>query len=140
MLDLDRYRGELLRRATAPLTIAAAVWVLAEALRLGVASAQAAAIPISRLGIHTAAEFALHTTAGRSGLFSAVAAGLVGLAVAAAPRSVSTNVAVAGFAAARVVARPLTGHFSDSALVGWAVGVHTLAAPLWGGLPAVRRV
>ncbi len=136
MLDIDRYRGELIRRATAPLTIAAAVWLLAELLRLGVAAAQAAAVPVSRLGLHTAVDFALHTTAGRSGLFSAVAAGLVGLAVVAAPRSVSTNVAVAGFAAAGVAARPLTGHFSESALGGTAVAVHTLAAALWCGVLA----
>jgi putative copper resistance protein D len=133
MLDIDRYRGELLRRATVPLTIAAAAWLLAELLRLGVAAAQAAAIPISRLGIRTAVDFALYTTAGRSGLFSAVAAGLVCLAVVAAPRSVSTNVAVAGVAAAGVAARPLTGHLSDSALGGVAVAVHTLAAALWCG-------
>ena len=136
MLDIDRYRGELIRRATAPLTIAAAVWLLAELLRLGVAAAQAAAVPVSRLGIHTAVDFALHTTAGRSGLFSAVAAGLVCLAVVAAPRSVSTNVAVAGFAAAGVAARPLTGHLSESALGGVAVAVHTLAAALWCGVLA----
>ena len=139
MLDIDRYRGELIRRATAPLTIAAAVWLLAELLRLGVAAAQAAAIPVSRLGLHTAVDFALHTTAGRSGLFSAVAAGLVCLAVVAAPRSVSTNVAVAGFAAAGVAARPLTGHLSESALGGVAVAVHTLAAALWCGALAALR-
>jgi putative copper resistance protein D len=133
MLDIDRYRGELIRRATAPLTIAAAVWLLAELLRLAVAAAEAAAIPISRLGIHTAVDFALHTAPGRSGLFSAVAAGLVCLAVVAAPRSVSTNVAVAGVAAAGVAARPLTGHLSESALGGVAVAVHTLAAALWCG-------
>jgi putative copper resistance protein D len=136
MLDIDRYRGELIRRATAALTIAAAVWLLAELLRLGVAAAQAAAVAVSRLGLHTAVDFALHTTAGRSGLFSAVAAGLVGLAVAAAPRSVSMNVAVAGFAAAGVAARPLTGHFSESALGGVAVSVHALAAALWCGVLA----
>jgi putative copper resistance protein D len=136
VLDIDRYRGELIRRATAPLTIAAAVWLLAELLRLGVAAAQAAAVPVSRLGLHTAVDFTLHTTAGRSGLFSAVAAGLVGVAVVAVPRSASTNVAVVGFAAAGVAARPLTGHFSESALGGVAVAVHTLAAALWCGVLA----
>jgi putative copper resistance protein D len=136
MLDIDRYRGELIRRATAPLTIAAAVWLLAELLRLGVAAAQAAAIPVSRLGLHTTVDFALHTTAGRSGLFSAVAAGLVCLALVAAPRSEATNVAVAGFAAAGVAARPLTGHFSESAVGGVAVAVHILAAALWCGVLA----
>jgi putative copper resistance protein D len=136
MLDIDRYRGELIRRATAPLTIAAAAWLLAELLRLGVAAAQAAAIPVSWLGLHTTADFALHTAAGRSGLFSAVAAGLVCIAVVAAPRSTPMNVAVAGFAAAGVAARPLTGHFSESAVGGVAVGVHALAAALWCGLLA----
>jgi len=136
MLDIDRYRGELIRRATAPLTIAAAAWLLAELLRLGVAAAEAAAIPVSRLGLHTTVDFALHTTAGRSGLFSVIAAGLVGLAVAAARRSVPMNVAVAGFAAAGVAARPLTGHFSESAVGGVAVAVHTLAAAMWCGVLA----
>jgi putative copper resistance protein D len=133
MLDVDRYRGELIRRATAPLTIAAAVSLLAELLRLGVAAAQAAAVPVPRLGVHTAVDFALHTTAGRSVLFSAVAAGLVWFAVAAAPRSAATNVAVMGFAAAGMAARPLTGHLSESGLGGMAVAAHTLAAALWCG-------
>ena len=113
MLDIDRYRGELIRRATVPLTIAGAVWLVAELLRLVVEAAQAAAIPMSRLGVDTAAEFALHTAPGRSGLFSAAAAGLVCLVVVAAPRTASTNVAVAGLAAAGVAARPLTGHLSE---------------------------
>jgi len=50
-----------------------------------------------------------------------------------APRSASMNVAVAGFAAAGVAARPLTGHLSENALGGVAVTVHTLAAALWCG-------
>jgi putative copper resistance protein D len=136
MLDIDRYRGELARSATAPLTIAAAAWLIAELLRLGVAAAEAAAIPVARLGLPTTADFALHTTAGRSGLFSAAAAGLVGLAVVAAPRSMTMNVAIAGFAAAGVAARPLTGHFSESAVGGVAVAVHTLAAAMWCGVLA----
>jgi putative copper resistance protein D len=133
MLDIDRYRGELIRRATGPLTIASALWLVAELLRLGVEAAQAAAVPLSRLGVHTAVDFALHTTPGRSGLLSAVAAGVVCVAVAAAPRTASTNVAVAGIAAAGVAARPLTGHLSESALGGMAVAAHTLAAALWCG-------
>ncbi len=133
MLDIDRYRGELIRRATGPLTIASAIWLIAELLRLGVAAAQAAAVPVARLGVRTAVDFALHTTPGRSGLFSAVAAGLVCVTVVATPRSASTNVAAAGFAAAGVAARPLTGHLSESALGGVAVAVHTLAAALWCG-------
>ena len=43
------------------------------------------------------------------------------------------NIAVAGLAAVGVAARPLTGHFSESALGGLAVAVHTLAAALWCG-------
>ena len=88
---------------------------------------------MSRLGVHTAVEFALHTAPGRSGLLSAAAAGLVCLVVVAAPRTASTNVAVAGLAAAGVAARPLTGHLSDSALGGTAVAVPPLAAALWCG-------
>jgi len=133
MLDIDRYRGELIRRATGPLTIASAIWLVAELLRLGVAAAQAAAVPVSRLGVHTAVDFAVHTSPGRSGLFSAMAAALVCVTVVATPRSSSTNVAVVGLAAAGVAARPLTGHLSESALGGPAVAVHTLAAALWCG-------
>ena len=133
LLDIERYRGELIRRATGPLTIAGAVWLVAELLRLGVDAAQAAAVPLTRLGVHTAVDFAVHTTPGRSGLFSAVAAGLVCVIVVVAPRSASMNVAVAGFAAAGVAARPLTGHLSENALGGVAVTVHTLAAALWCG-------
>ncbi|HTI77623.1 MAG TPA: CopD family protein [Mycobacterium sp.] len=133
MLDIERYRGELIRRASGPLTIAGAVWLVAELLRLGVDAAQAAAVPLTRLGVHTAVDFAVHTTPGRTGLFSALAAGLVCVIVGVAPRSASMNVAVAGFAAAGVAARPLTGHLSDNALGGAAVTVHTLAAALWCG-------
>jgi copper resistance protein D len=133
MLDIDRYRDELIRRAGGPLTIAGAVWLVAELLRLGAAAAQAAAVPVARLSVHTTVDFALHTAAGRAGLFSAVAAGLVCAASVAAPRSATTNVAVAGFAAAGVAARPLTGHAAESGVGGVAVAVHTLAAALWCG-------
>jgi copper resistance protein D len=133
LLDVERYRGELIRRATGPLTVAGAAWLLAELLRLGVEAAQAAAVPLSRLGVHTAVNFAVHTAPGRSGLFSGVAAALVCAAVVTAPRSPATNVAVVGIAAAGVAARPLTGHLSESAVGGLAVSVHTLAASLWCG-------
>jgi putative copper resistance protein D len=133
MLDIDRYRGELIRRATGPLTIASGIWLATELLRLIVSAAQAAALPVTRVGVHTAVEFAMYTTPGRSGLFSAVAAGLVCVMAAAAPRAAAANVAVIGIAAAGVAARPLTGHLSESALGGLAVAVHTLAAALWCG-------
>jgi putative copper resistance protein D len=132
MLDTPRHRDELIRHATGPLTIAGATWLIAELLRLGVEAAQAAAIPLTRLGAHTVLDFAWHTAPGRTGLFSVVAAGLVGL-VAVAPRAAATNIAVAGVAAAGVAARPLTGHLSESAVGGLAVAVHTLAAALWCG-------
>jgi putative copper resistance protein D len=132
-LDIDRYRPELIRRATGPLTIASAAWLIAELLRLVLAAGQVSALPINRLGLHTAVDFTLHTIAGRSGLFSAVAAGLVCGAVAVAPRSAATTLTVAGIAAAGVAARPLTGHLSESALGGAAVAAHTLAAALWCG-------
>ena len=35
MLDDERYRGELIRRATGPLAIAGAIWLVAELVRLG---------------------------------------------------------------------------------------------------------
>ncbi len=133
MLDHERYRGEFISRATAPLAAASAVWLLAELARLIVAAAQAAAVPVVRLGVQTSVDFALHTAAGRAGLFSFAAAALVCLSAAAAPRSVPMNIAVAGFAAVGVAARPLTGHFSESALGGLAVALHTLAAALWCG-------
>jgi putative copper resistance protein D len=83
--------------------------------------------------VHTTVDFAVHTTPGRSGLFSAVAAALICVAVVVLPRSAATNLAVAGIAAAGVAARPLTGHLSESALGGLAVAVHTVAAALWCG-------
>ena len=136
MLDTGRYRDELLDRATAPLLVAGAAWLLTELARLVVTAAQAIAASVTRVGVGTTAEFALHTVAGRSGLFSALAAAAVCLAAAAAPRTVSTNVAVAGIAAAGVAARPLTGHLAESGLGGAAVAVHTLAAALWCGVLA----
>jgi putative copper resistance protein D len=133
MLEVDRYRGELIDRATAPLTAAGAVWLLAELMRLTVAAAQAAAVPVMQLGVQTSIDFALHTTAGRAGVFSVAAAAVVSVAAVAAPRNVPMNVAVAGLAAVGVAARTLTGHFAESALGGVAVALHTLAAALWCG-------
>jgi hypothetical protein len=44
MLDDERYRGELIRRATTPLSIAGALWLVAELTRLIVAAAALAAV------------------------------------------------------------------------------------------------
>ena len=132
MLDVDRYRDELIGRATVPLAAAGAVWLVAELTRLVVSAAQAAAVPVTRLGVQTSVEFAVHTAPGRAGLFSLVAAAVC-LVALAAPRTVPMNVVVAGVAAVGVAARPLTGHFSESALGGLAVALHTVAAALWCG-------
>ncbi len=133
MLDVTRYRDELIRRATAPLAVAAAVWLLAESSRLIVEAAEAAAVPVTRLGVNTAVDFAAHTAPGRSGLFSAAAAAVVCLVSIAAPRSATTNVGLAGVAAVGLAARPLTGHLAQDAIGGLAVAVHTLSAALWCG-------
>jgi copper resistance protein D len=133
MLDGERHRGELIRRGTAPLAAAGAVWLLAELTRLIVAAAQTAAVPVGRLGVQTTVEFALSTAPGRTGLFSMAAAAVVCVAAAGLPRTAPINIAVAGLAAVGVAARPLTGHFSESALGGLAVAIHALAAALWCG-------
>jgi putative copper resistance protein D len=136
MLDTERYRRELTRRATKPLAAAGAVWLVAELTRLIVSAAEAAAFPVTGIGVRTSVEFALYTAPGRVGLVSAVAAAAVCVAVVAAPRTASINVAVAGAAAVGIAARPLTGHFAESTLGGVAVAVHTLAAALWCGVLA----
>lgn len=132
MLDGSRHRDEMIRNAASPLTTAAALWLVAELTRLVMAAADAAAVPIGRLGAHTTVEFALSTTPGRASLVGAAVAAACVVA-ALAPRAASMPVAVAGLAAVGVVARSLTGHLSDSALGGLAVAVHTLAAALWCG-------
>jgi putative copper resistance protein D len=133
MLDIERYRSELIRRATALLAVAGGVWLMAELARLIVAAAQAAALPVTRIGVRTSVEFALATAPGRAGLVSVVAAAAVCVAVVALPRTASTNVAIAGVAAVGVAARALTGHFAEGLLGGLAIAVHTLAAAVWCG-------
>lgn len=133
MLDDERHRGEIIGRATAPLSAAGAVWLLAELGRLIVAAAQAAAVPITGLGIQTTLDFALRTAPGRAGMLSVAAAAALCLTVIAAPRTAPVNLAVAGLAAVGLTARLVTGHFFESALGGLALAVHSLAAALWCG-------
>lgn len=133
MLDGTRHRGELMRRAVSPLAAAAAVWLLAELTRLVVAAAQTAGVRVLRLDVGTVTDFAVATTAGRSGLVALAAAAVVCVVALAAPPAVSTVAVLTGVAAIGVVARPLTGHFAESALGGLAVAVHMLAAALWCG-------
>lgn len=134
-LDVDRYRGELARRASVPLLVGSAVWLVAELVRLTVAAAQAAAVPAGRLAVPTAVEFALYTTAGRCGLAAAAAAAVVCVVTAAAPRTAPLTgwPVTAGVAASGLLARTLAGHLAASPLGGVAVSVHALAAALWCG-------
>ena len=77
MLDAARHRAELTRRAGGPLAWASGFWLCAELSRLVVGAAAAAGVPVTRVGVTTTTDFAFVTSAGRSGLFSVLAAGLV---------------------------------------------------------------
>ncbi len=135
-LDGPRYRDELLRRGTAPLLAASAVWLAAELVRLVLATAEAAGRSVGTVGLHTVFDFSVHTAPGRAALVTIVAAAAVALAAGLAPRSAPVAAATAGVAAIGVVGHPLTGHLGESALGGIAVAVHTLAAALWCGVLA----
>ncbi|MGA5465943.1 CopD family protein [Mycobacterium sp. NPDC050041] len=133
MLDDGRHRDELVRSSATPLGVTAAVWLLAEVVRLIVVTAQAAALPLNRVGVRDFVQFSLQTTVGRAGLFSIAAALAVGLIALAAPRTAATAVAAGGLAAAGLTARTLAGHLSESPWGGVAVAVHALAAAVWCG-------
>jgi len=135
-LDAGRYREELVRRATAPLVLASAVWLVAEVFRLMLAGAEAAGVSAGRLGVRTAVDFALDTAPGRAGLLTMIVAGAVCLLVAVVPRSGPACVVAAGLVAVGVVGHPLTGHLSASPWGGLAIAVHALAAALWCGMLA----
>ncbi len=133
MLDDERYRGELVRRATTPLAVAGAVWLAAEVGREVVGAAQAAAVPVWRLDVATTLDFGWGTAAGRAGAVAVAAAAALCLITLLGPRTAPINLMVAGLAAVGVTARLITGHFFDSSLGGVAVAVHILAAALWCG-------
>ena len=76
-LDTGRRREEFIRRATAPLVTASAVWLIAELVRLVLAGAETAGTSVTGLGIPTAVEFALHTPPGRASLISLTTAAAV---------------------------------------------------------------
>jgi putative copper resistance protein D len=132
-LDTGRHRAELARAAAAPCGFAAAVWMLTEAVRLIVATAQAADLAVGAVGVRTYADFVLHTAVGRAGVLSVVAAAVVCAVAVAAPRSAAVATGTVGAAAVGVVAHTLTGHLAEDALGGLAVAVHALAAALWCG-------
>lgn len=135
-LDVARYRAELSRRATTPLVVASAVWLVAELLRLVVGGADAAGTSATSLSLRTAWDFAADTAAGRAGLLTVVAAAVVCATTALCSRSGPAVVVVAGCACIGIVGHPLTGHLSDSPLGGFAIAAHALAAALWCGVLA----
>ena len=68
MLDDERYRGEIIGRATAPLSAAGAVWLVAELGRLIVAAAHSPPrFRSAGWACTTTVDFALGTAAGRAG-------------------------------------------------------------------------
>lgn len=135
-LDAGRYRDELIRRATAPLVNASAVWLIAELVRLVLAGAEAAGTGVTRLGVRTAADFAVYTAPGRAGLLTVIAAAAVGVVAAVCSRTGPACIVSAGIAGVGIVGHPLTGHLAASPLGGVAIAVHALAAALWCGLLA----
>lgn len=136
LLDTARFRPELARSAAGLLAVCSAGWLLAELVRLSVVAAQATAIPVGRIGLHTVTEFAAYTTVGRSGLLSVFAALGVCMAALFIPRTTPTTVATVGLAAAGLAARTLAGHLSENPIGGMAVAVHALAAAVWCGVLA----
>lgn len=135
-LDGPRYRDDLLRRSTAPLLAASAVWLSAELARLVLATAEAAGRSVAHVGLGTVWDFSILTAPGRASLVTIAAAAAVVLAAGLAPRTASVAAVTAGAAAIGVAGHPLTGHLAEDALGGIAVAVHALAAALWCGVLA----
>lgn len=133
MLDTGRYREELALRAGGPLAVAAGVWLFAELCRLVEGAATAAAVPVTRVGLTTTVEFTTATSAGRSALFSATAAGLVLVIALVAANTPPAAIAAAGLTAVGLVARTIGGHLSAGSLGAIAIAVHVLAAAIWCG-------
>jgi copper resistance protein D len=131
--DDPRYRAELAGRASGPLVVSAAVWAVAELVRLAVTGAQSAGTSVLGLSVRTAIDFATATAPGRSGVVCLAAAVSVAAVAAFAPRTAAVTVATAGLAALGLVSRSLVGHLSASTLGGLAVALHALAAALWCG-------
>lgn len=136
LLESDRYRAELSRKAAGPLALAAATWLAAEIVRWTVEATQTAGVGFWQIGVHTLTDFGVHTAAGRSGLVGITAALIVGVVAILVPRGAYTTAATVGVAAVGMAARTLTGHLSESPIGGMAVTVHALAAALWCGVLA----
>jgi putative copper resistance protein D len=133
MLDAGRYRDELTRRAGGPLAWAAGFWLFAELCRLVVGAADAAALPVTRVGMGTTADFAMVTSAGRSSVFGVAAAALVLAVALVAAKTPPAAVSAAGITAVGLVARTIGGHMSASAFGAVAIAIHVLAAAIWCG-------
>jgi putative copper resistance protein D len=133
MLDAGRHRDELTRRASGPLAWAAGCWLLTELCRVVVGAAGATALPVTRVSLNTTAEFAIATSAGRSSVFSVVAAAVVLVVALVAAKTPPTAVAAAGVTAVGLVARTVGGHMSASAFGALAISIHVLAAAVWCG-------
>lgn len=136
LLESDRHRAELSRRATGPLALAAAIWLLAEIVRLTVEAAQTSGVGFWQIGVRALTDFGLYTASGRSGLVGIAAALVVGVVAILVPRGATTTSAIVGVAAVGMAARTLTGHLSESPIGGMAVAVHALAAAVWCGVLA----
>jgi copper resistance protein D len=132
-LDAGRYRDELTRRAGGPMTWAAGLWLFAELCRTVVGAADAADVPVTRVGLRTTVEFATVTSGGRSSVFSIAAAALVLAVAVVASKTPPAAVAAAGITAVGLVARTVGGHMSASAFGGIAIALHVVAAAVWCG-------
>lgn len=131
--DDPRHRDEMTTRASGPLVVTAAVWAIAELVRLVATAAQTAGTSVLGLDVSTALVFATDTALGRTGLVCLGSAAAVCVVAALAPRTAAVEVAIAGLAAVGLVSRSLVGHLSASSVGGLAVALHALAAALWCG-------
>ena len=136
LLDAPRFRDDLMDRASTPLIGAAALWLVAELVRLVLGAAEAAEVSVGRLGVHTVWEFVTLTAAGRSGVLSLLAATAIAATAMVLRPTPAVRLAAAGAAATGLAARAVTGHLAEGTLSATAVVVHALAAAVWCGVLA----
>lgn len=136
LLEGPRYRADVTVSARRPLSVAAAVWLTAELLRVAVSAASATDQSLFTVPLRTCLDFALYTAAGRSALVSMAAAAVVLMISLATPTQGPVGLALAGTAAAGVVARTVAGHLADHTAGVLAIAVHALAAAVWCGVLA----
>lgn len=132
-LEEPRHRPRITAAIGRPLLVAAGCWLVAELLRMALAAAAAAAVPVSRLPLRVLTDFAFHTAPGRAAVATVVAAAVVGGVAAARVPGSGVATAVAGITAAGIAARAVTGHLADQPVAAAAVAVHALAAAAWVG-------